>query len=213
MSTLVAAANPATATTTTNQELSVQVSTDATNDPVWLGTPVTASATANLGEGDTANIVYTVDVSGSMENPSFNPFQPSVGDCDGDGLVGTALDAACVGLIAVNTSLGDASNLNIGLVAFGDGGKTADMDPTAGSQAFTSPPNADKDAAGGPDVDQVIHSLQTEYGGGGHQHRLLPVRWHTHHVHHRGRLAPPGRDRCRHHDLHLRHRRRCRQLL
>jgi hypothetical protein len=39
-----------------------------------------------------------------MENPSFNPFQPSVGDCDGDTLVGTALDSVCVGLIALNDS-------------------------------------------------------------------------------------------------------------
>src|SRR5512142_994484 len=82
MSGVATAANPASATTTTNQELSVQVSTDATNDPVWLGTSVAASATANLGEGNSANVIYAVDVSGSMENPSFNPFQPSVGDCD-----------------------------------------------------------------------------------------------------------------------------------
>ena len=109
---LVSAANPATGVTTTDQELSVELSLDATNDPVWLGTPVTADASATLGEGDTANVIYTVDVSGSMENEAFNPFQPAVGDCDGDGLVGTALDAACVGLIALNDSLGSASNLD-----------------------------------------------------------------------------------------------------
>jgi hypothetical protein len=167
MSGAVAADNPATATTTTNQELSVGVTLDATNDPVWLGTPVAASATAALGEGDTANIIYAVDTSGSMENPDFNPFQPAVGDCDADGLVGTAFDAACVGLIALNTSLGSASNLGIGLVAFGNGAKTADVGPAAGAQTFTSPPDADDDALGGPDVGQVIHSLQTEFGGGG----------------------------------------------
>ncbi|HEX6139158.1 MAG TPA: vWA domain-containing protein [Candidatus Limnocylindria bacterium] len=160
-----AADNPATGTTTTDQQLSVSVSTDAAADPVWLGTTVLADANATLGEGDTANIIYTVDVSGSMENPDFNPPQPSVGDCDGDGNVGTALDAACVGLIALNASLGSASNLDIGLVAFGDGAKTADMDPAAGAQTFTSPPDADNDAAGGADVEQVIHSLSTEFGG------------------------------------------------
>ena len=162
---LALAANPASGTTTTDQELTVTVSHDATNDPVWLGTTVTAGAVANLGEGDTANIVYAVDVSGSMENEDFNPFQPAVGDCDGNGLVGTALDAACVGLIALNDSLGSASNLNIGLVAFADGAKTADMGPAAGAQTFTTPPDVDADAAGGADVEQVIHSLQTEFGG------------------------------------------------
>jgi hypothetical protein len=54
--------------------------------------------------------------------------------------------------------------VNIGLVAFGSGAKTADMSPAAGLQTFTSPPDVDVDAAGGPDVEQVIHSLTTEFG-------------------------------------------------
>jgi hypothetical protein len=159
------AANPASTTTTTNQQLTASVTLSTTNDPVWLGTPVSADALATLGEGDTANVVYVVDVSGSMENPGFNPFQPSVGDCDGDTLVGTALDAACVGLIALNDSLGSAANANVGLVAFGTGGKTADMGPAGGAQPFTSPPDVDADSSTVPDVDEVIHSLSTEFGG------------------------------------------------
>ena len=77
------AANPASATTTTNQTLTAEVTLSTTNNPVWLGTAVNASAEATLGEGDTANVVYVVDVSGSMENPAFNPFQPAVGDWKG----------------------------------------------------------------------------------------------------------------------------------
>lgn len=163
---LALAVNPASGTTTTDQELAVEITLDATNDPVWLGTTVHADAVATLGEGDTANVVYTVDVSGSMENPDFNPFQPAVGDCDGDGLVGTALDAACVGLIALNDSLGSASNVHIGLVAFGDGAKTADMGPAAGTQTFATPPDVDADSAGGGDVEQVIRSLETDFAAG-----------------------------------------------
>jgi len=102
-----------------------------------------------------------------MENPAFNPFQPAVGDCDGDGLVGTALDAACVGLIALNDSLGSAVNANVGLVAFGSGGKTADMGPAAGAQTFTSPPDTDANTNTVPDANEVIHSLTTEFGGPG----------------------------------------------
>ena len=159
------AANHASATTTTNQQLTASVSLSTANDPVWLGTAVNASALATLGEGDTANVVYVADVSGSMENPGFNPFQPSVGDCDGDTLVGTALDSVCVGLIALNDSLGSAVNVNVGLVAFGDGGKTADMGPAAGAQTFTSPPDNDANSNTVPDANEVIHSLSTEFGG------------------------------------------------
>jgi hypothetical protein len=161
------AANPASATTTTNQELTVEITLGTANDPVWLGTMVSASAEATLGEGDTANIVYVVDASGSMENPGFNPFQPAVGDCDGDGLVGTAMDAACVGLIALNDSLGSAVNANVGLVAFGSSAKTADMGPAGGAQAFTSPPDNDADGDTVADAEEVIRSVQTEFGGGG----------------------------------------------
>ena len=158
------AVNPASGTTTTNQQLTVEITLSTANDPVWLGTAVNASAEATLGEGDTANIVYVVDLSGSMENPAVNPFQPAVGDCDGDTLVGTALDAACVGLIALNDSLGSAVNANVGLAAFGSGGKTADMGPAAGAQTFTSPPDNDDNGNTVADADEVIHSLATEFG-------------------------------------------------
>ena len=158
------AANPASATTTTNQQLSVEITLSTANDPVWLGTAVSATAEATLGEGDTANVVYVVDASGSMENPSFNPFDPTVANCDGDGLVGTAMDAACVGLIALNGSLGSAVNVNVGLVAFGSSAKTADMGPAGGAQTFTSPPDVDDSGNAVPDADDVIHSVQTEFG-------------------------------------------------
>lgn len=163
----VNADNPANTTTTTNQAFSVGVTTNPAADPVWLGTIVEADATAALGDGDFANIVYVADISGSMENAGFNPFQPAVGDCDGDGLIGTTLDSACVGLIALNSSFGNASNVNVGLVAFGDSAKTADIDPAAGVQSFTSPADADKNGNTTDDVEEVIRSLTTEFGGAG----------------------------------------------
>lgn len=170
------AANPAMDTTTTNQDLIVEIMLDpAPGETHWLGEPLDASAWATLGEGDFANIQYVLDVSGSMENAGFNPFQninPPGGigaedDCNGDGTQGSALDSACFGLIALNSSLGSAVNVDVGMVVFGDGAKTADMDPAGGAQAFTSPPDADNDAAGGPDVHQVIASADTTFGGSG----------------------------------------------
>jgi hypothetical protein len=108
LATAALAANPATDTTSTNQDLTVEI--DLTPDPGanhWLGEPLQASAWAMLGEGDFANIVYVLDVSGSMENSGFNPFQdinppPGIGaedDCNGDGVAGSALDSACFGLM------------------------------------------------------------------------------------------------------------------
>lgn len=163
------AQNPATELTTTNQDLTAEVTLDTTDDPVWAGTSVAASATANLGEGDFANIIYVLDASGSMVNPNFNPPEPGLGDCDGDGLLGTAMDAACLGLISLNESLGDADNVSIGLVAYGSTAKTGDMDPAAGQQTFTSPPDVDNNNNSTPDVEEVIRSVVTEFGGGGAQ--------------------------------------------
>lgn len=174
LATTALADNPATDTTTTNQDLTVEITLNpAPGANHWLGEPLEASAWAMLGEGDFANIVYVLDVSGSMENNGFNPFQdinppPGIGpedDCNGDGIQGSALDGACFGLIALNASLGDAVNVDVGMVAFGDGAKTADMSPVAGSQPFTSPPDVDVDLVGGADVDQVIRSTDTEFGG------------------------------------------------
>lgn len=166
------AANPGTATTTTGQELTVEISLDpAPGGAIWLGDPLGASAMATLGAGEFVNVVYVLDVSGSMENTTANPPQdlgPPPGldpadDCNGDGLAGSALDAACFGLIALNESLGANPNIDVGMVAFGDGAKTADMGPAAGPQPFTSPPDVDADMSTVPDVEQVIRSTDTMF--------------------------------------------------
>ncbi|NIM92515.1 MAG: hypothetical protein GTO18_02210 [Anaerolineales bacterium] len=175
----VFADNPAAGVTTTGQGLEVEITVDGLTDSTlyWDGTAVLTDAVATLGAAPPipVNYVYVEDVSGSMENSSFNPFQdikPPAGigpedDCNGDGIQGSAMDAACFGLISLNVSLGDAANVDVGIVAFGDGAQTADMDPAVGSQIFTSPPDVDKDAAGGPDVIQVIEALDTQFGGSG----------------------------------------------
>lgn len=170
---LAHAINPNAAVTTTGQGLEVLI--DAPPGPVLLdGSPVLVSAWATLGAAPPTpvNFVYVVDVSGSMENAGFNPFQDLTGDgvidaaddCNGDGIQGSAMDAACFGLIALNESLGDPANVDVGLVAFGDGAKTADMSPAAGAQTFTTPPQVDAGgAAGVPDVEEVIRSVDTNH--------------------------------------------------
>ncbi len=167
------AANPESGTTTTSQDLEVGITLDP--DPGsahWLGEPLSAEAVATLGGGDLANVIYVLDVSGSMDDPTTNPFQdinPPPGlppgpedDCNGDDVRGSALDSACFGLISLNQSLGSNPNIDVGMIAFGDGAKTADMNPAPGAQPFISPPNADADSSSVADVEQVIRSADTE---------------------------------------------------
>lgn len=167
------AANPGTATTSTDQDLEVEITLDP--DPGvanWVGDLLSVNAIATLSEGDLANVVYVLDVSGSMDDPTTNPFQdinppPEMppgpeDDCNGDGVEGSALDAACFGLIALNQSMGSNPNIDVGMVAFGDGAKTADMSPAAGLQPFTSPPDVGNDTISGSEVEQVIRSADTE---------------------------------------------------
>jgi hypothetical protein len=151
--------------TTTGQDFEINLALDPDQASVPEGTTVTASTRATLGSAAGQNVVYVVDVSGSMRNPTFNPPQPALGDCDGDGESGTAMDAACLGLIALNESLGASPGTQVGLVAFARGAKTADMSPEAGIQTFLSPPNADVNANGIPDAEEVIRSLRTTFGG------------------------------------------------
>lgn len=168
------AANPASSTTTTGQGLEVTLTPSHTG-PVAPGTTVTVDSTATLTAlaPSPVNYVYVVDVSGSMENSTFNPFQDIVApagigpedDCNADGIRGSAMDAACFGLLSLNESLGSASTVSVGLVAFGDGAVTADVDPGDADAALTSPPNVDKNGNGIPDMAEVIRSLDTQYSG------------------------------------------------
>ncbi len=164
------AASPVSEPTTTGQDLRVELTVDpAADGAIWAGTSVQATARATI-DSPHGNVVYVLDVSGSMEDPSLNPYQDlaaPVGlgaedDCNGDGVYGSALDAACIGLIALNQSLGSDPDIEIGMIAFGEGAKIADMDPDQGSQPFTSPPDVDHDSSGSPDAEQVIRSTDTE---------------------------------------------------
>ncbi len=168
------AVNPGTATTTTGQALNIIIDEPVDGATVCTPGEVKVKGQVSIGAppGPAINIIYVVDVSGSTENPTFNPPQDLDGngfidagdDYNGDSNNGTALDAEIMGLIALNASLGNPSNVDVGLVAFGDGAKTADMGPAGGPQTFTSPPDVDANSNTTPDVEEVVSSLDTEYG-------------------------------------------------
>lgn len=164
------------ATTTTGQQLCVSI--DAPADGATVFVPpgeVTVQGRVTIGAftGANINVMYVVDVSGSLENSGFNPFQDLTGDglintaddCNNDGINGSAMDATCFGLLALNGSLGNLPTVSAGLVAFASGAKTADMGPAVGAQTFTAPPQVDANTNSTPDVEEVIRSLDTTYLG------------------------------------------------
>lgn len=169
------AVNPANTTTVTGTQGFEVGITDVSQptDPYIIGSgPVLVDSSAVLGAPPPLpiNLIYVVDLSGSMEQSFVNPFQdlfPPAGigpedDCNGDGVQGSAMDSACFGLISLNQSLGSAVNVDIGMVGFGLGSVIADIQPAAGPQDFTSPPDADDDTNGIADVEEVIASMETD---------------------------------------------------
>lgn len=166
------ALNPASGTTTTGQSLDVEITEGAgTTPPVYVGDdPINVSASALLGNTPpiSVNFAYVVDLSGSMEQTSANPYQDiflpaGIGpedDCNGDGIQGSALDSACFGFIALNQSLGNPLNVEVGVVGFGLGSVIADMGPATGQQDFTTP-QADDDGLNGRDAEEVLASMDT----------------------------------------------------
>ncbi|RKY20050.1 MAG: hypothetical protein DRQ55_08905 [Planctomycetota bacterium] len=170
--TSLSAQNPNSGPTTTGQTLTVEVTTSG--DVISEGaSDYLVSACADLSPSTAVNVVYVIDVSGSMVNPDTatggNPpsdLLPPAGigpedDLNGDGLEGTTLDAAILAVIQLNGSFADLPDVDIATVAFGNGALTGDLSPFAGQTDFISPPLLDDSANGIPDLEDVVTSLQT----------------------------------------------------
>jgi len=155
------AQNPATGGTTTGQGLQVEITPPAVV-PADICDEVLVDATATLTAASPTpvNFLYVSDLSGSME---MSPFVPGIGDCNGDGVPNTKLDALCFGLHALNQSLLNPAHIEVGLVGFAEFAALADMQPLAGQQNFTGPPQVDASGsvAGVPDIEEVITSMDT----------------------------------------------------
>ncbi len=158
------AVNPASATITTGQTMSIEIDTPTAGTTVSVP-PTNISVTGRAVIGDLnakTNIVYIVDVSGSTTG-NFKQ------DCDGNGTVdeldnfandfftGSILDCEVSGILALNQSLLSQVNngqVNIGLVLFGSRAAIADISPDSGQQNFT-PLNAD----GATHLDTIARTL------------------------------------------------------
>ena len=153
------AANPGTNTTTTGQALNIEIVTPTDGAQVPLSAPLAVDGLTSLGSLPTAqaSIVYMVDVSGSTASPSGldcnNDGVVDAGDdfVPGDSSVGTTLDCEVGGIIALNNSLQSNSDVNVAVVAFGTSASVI--------QSFVSPPDADSDNNGIPDVNDALAEL------------------------------------------------------
>jgi len=168
----------------TGQTLSVAITAPADGAvlPIPPGTvQLQGSCAVGTVAGQAVNVLYVVDVSGSTDlNFLLQNNRPRVDangngvvgdagdDFNGDGEAGDILDGEIAGVLALHASIGNPATVNVGIVAFASNASAADVDPALPnsggiSQVYTNPPQADRDGAGGVDVEQVLRSLDSDF--------------------------------------------------
>lgn len=146
--------------------ISVAINTPA-NGALLAPGPVVIAGVASIGVGapvPSTALVYVLDASGSTDNGAI---AGCGGDQNGDGKSNRVMDcelAAAKALNAQAVSLGTVGK--VGVVAFATSAATADVAPTAGDQLITGP-NSDLNGANGPDIDEVLSSVTSVFGGNG----------------------------------------------
>ncbi|MCB8945784.1 MAG: VWA domain-containing protein, partial [Ardenticatenaceae bacterium] len=167
---IVYADNPATGTTTTGQELNIEILQPQDGGVLTCGEPINVSGITALGPlEEMAHVAYVLDISGSTNfeiglDCNGNGIAGDIGDdfnMDGDN--GDILDCEISGVISLNDSL-VGTNTNAAVVGFGTDAFVADVQPTLGFQTFTQPLDADLNNNGVADVDEVVKSM--DYDGG-----------------------------------------------
>ncbi|NIR50419.1 VWA domain-containing protein [candidate division KSB1 bacterium] len=180
------AQNPNSGTTTTGQILTVNIVSPADGTtfpgPPPCDVPVKGLVTLSAFADTAIKILYAIDVSGSTADP-FN-FPPIDLNDDGvvneeddfneDGTNGDILDAEIAGALALSASIDTLREVNVGVVAYASNAASADMSPVMAFQNFTSP-QADANANGVSDVEEVLRSLDSELLQGGSIDAFTPI--------------------------------------
>lgn len=181
------AQNPNSDTTTTGQILTVRITSplDGTISPGPPSCTFDVSGFVTLSDApeNAINILYVIDVSGSTTDPAFHPPIDVNGDgkidagddVNGDNIEGDILDAEIAGILALNESIGNLPQLDIGVIAFASRPASADVDPNTGFQNFTAPPRVDLDENGLSDIEEVLRSLDSELIAGGSIELFQPI--------------------------------------
>lgn len=158
--------------TTGGQSLTVSITSPQDNKIVVVpdgeqGIEGLVRLDAGTANSDDINVVYVLDVSGSTSSDG-NDINgdgqiTAADDVNGDGRSGTILDAEIAGVIALNKSFGNPTNVKVGLISFNSGAIVNDLSFAAGVQIFTTP-QADIDGNGINDLEEAVKKLR--YGGG-----------------------------------------------
>ena len=177
--TALLAQNPNSGTTTTGQVLTVNITSplDGTTLPGQGPCETTVEGVVTLGSAPRTNVsvMYVIDVSGSTADPFVFPPTDVNGDgvinsgddFNGDGSNGDILDAEIAGALALNTSIHNFGEVSVGMIAYASQAASADVSPATGFQNFVSPPQADGQANGTPDIEEVLRSLDSQIVQGG----------------------------------------------
>jgi hypothetical protein len=181
------AQNPNSGTTTTGQILTVHI-TSPLDGAIFSGPPpcetdVQGIVTLSTVSQTAVNVLYVLDVSGSTADPSIFPPIDVNGDgrvnagddLNGDGTNGDILDAEIAGALALNASIHNFDSVSVGVMAHASRAASADVNPASGFQRFTSPPQADGQGNGTPDIEEVLRSLDSQIIQGGSINLFTPI--------------------------------------
>ncbi len=173
----------------TAQLLSATITAPANNSqaPIPPGTVVVQGNCAitppltSCNQGTVINVLYVLDVSGSTDrdylvqnhiplvDANGNGIAGDAGDdFNGDGEAGDTLDGEIAGVLALHASIGNPAGVNVGVEAFASNASAADVDPATPNsggitQFFTNPPQADRNGTNGPDIIEVLRSLDSNF--------------------------------------------------
>lgn len=183
---ILRAQNPNSGATTTGQILTVHITSPA-DGAVFPGpsceTTVEGVVTLSSAARRNISVLYIIDVSGSTADPfAFPPL-----DVNGDGVVnsgdnfngddfnGDVLDAEIAGALALNASIQNFDEVSVGVIAYASRAASADVSPAAGFQNFISPPQADGQPNGIPDIEEMLRSLDSHITQGGSIGLFTPI--------------------------------------
>jgi hypothetical protein len=171
----------------TSQTLTARITAPANNAliPIPPGTvqvqgncAITA-AQSSCNTPTTINVIYVLDVSGSTDlnfllqnnrpriDANGNGILGDAGDdFNGDGELGDVLDGEIAGVLALHASIGNPTQVNVGVVAFATNAAAADVSPTLPNsggitQMYATPPQVDMNDFNGPDIVEVLRSIDS----------------------------------------------------